>query len=139
MFKLYLNKIYKVCDYYAYIGVIYMANMDKTLMLGISVLVIIVVMMSLGSTLIPEVQSAGDELNDSNRCTEAGCYYNSSNTDAECTQNATGGGTTACGESAQTMPLGGLFSSDGIVPLIIIVGLLVAVIGGAIAWAKVKK
>ena len=42
-----------------------MANMEKVLAGGIAVLVLLVVLMNLGSSLIPEVQSAGDDLNES--------------------------------------------------------------------------
>jgi hypothetical protein len=82
-----------------------MANMEKVLAGGIAVLVLIVVLINLGASLIPEVQSAGDDLN----------------------------------ESLEGENLGPMFSSDGIVPLIIVVGLLIAVIVAGVSWAKVRK
>ena len=113
-----------------------MANMEKVITAGVFVLVILVVLMQLGSTMIPEVASAGDSLNDTARCEAVGCSYNSSNTPV-CQATATN--VSACQVQGQTIPLGDLFSGEGIVVLIVVVGLLIAVIGGGMAWAKMKK
>ena len=96
-------------------------------------IIIVIVLFSIYSSFIPEVQTAGDSMNDSNRCNAVGCFFNSSaGTGGElqgCRINSSReGNTTACASSLQTIPLSSLFRSGGIVVLLLMVGLLIAIL-----------
>ena len=99
---------------------------------AIITILVIVLLFSIYSAIIPEAQTAGDEMNDSNRCTDVGCYYNI--TDPYCHVNTTNA--TVCQAPAYSIPLSGLFSSSGIVFLIIMAALLVFLVKGLLAKGK---
>jgi len=96
----------------------------------VGIFVGIIVLFSIIAVLYPEAESAGNSLNDSNMCSEAGCFYNSSRT-VECTaNNVTAGDTTLCttGYGAEGFPLSGLFAGGGVLFVIIAAGMLFVVI-----------
>jgi len=97
-------------------------------------IVALVVLFVVLSVLIPEAQTAGDTMNDSNRCDSVGCFYNSSATPT-CSFNSTLQ-TTACGNNANTIPLSSLFASSGVVFVIVMAIMLIIIIG---AFLKKKK
>ena len=79
---------------------------------------------------MPEAQSAGDEMNTSNRCATVGCFWNDTDTSitaADC-RATVANDSAACAAKAQTIPLAGLFSGQGIVFLIIMAALVVVII-----------
>ena len=86
-------------------------------------IVILVVLFKVYAELVPEAQTAGNELNDTYRCeTTAGGYWNG--TTPGCQVNSTN--STALGYTA--IPLGGLFSSSGLVFIVIMASLVVVVV-----------
>jgi len=90
-------------------------------------IVALVVLFVVLSTLIPEAQTAGDSMNDSNRCADVGCYYNGSATPT-CSLNATNQ-TLACGNSVNAIPLSSLFGGQGVLFVIVMAVMLILVIG----------
>ena len=107
-------------------------QIGKKLNIVVGVIITIVVLFVLFSNLVPEVQTAGTEFSDATKCTEVSCNFNSS-LDPACRTNATpaglgGNSSVACLEKFQTVPLASLFSSTGIVVLLLMVFLLLTVI-----------
>lgn len=94
-------------------------------------IILVIVLFSMYSSLVPEVQSAGDSMNDSNRCADVGCAWNDTSYTSHgfaCVINSSlEGNATACGESTE-IPLSGLFSGKGIMILLVMVGLLLTVL-----------
>lgn len=81
-------------------------------------LVALVIAFNVLSSLLPEVQDAGDQLNKTNRCEAEGCYFNASanSTAFECITGVDD--QTVCSDY-KTVPLSGLLGTGGIVVLII--------------------
>ena len=103
----------------------------NTLNSAILVIVVLVVLFAAYAAIIPEAQTAGDSLNDSNRCESVSCFYNATRTTTACTaNNATAGDTVICGTQANSIPLGGLFSGTGVVFVIVMAALLIIVVKG---------
>jgi len=103
----------------------------KVLNTAILVIVLVVVLFQVFAGIVPEAQSAGDEMNNSNRCADVGCAWNTSSTwlefGASCAINSSPeGNATAC-PHAYTVPLQGLFSGKGVV-FYIIMGMLIILI-----------
>jgi len=88
-------------------------------------LVLIVVGFSIYASLVPEVQSSGDELGDSAMCADAGGYWN---TTLESCRNNVSSGTVSTEYDYTPVPLGGLFSGTGFVAILIMLAFLVVVI-----------
>lgn len=101
---------------------------------AILVIVIIVVLFSVYAAMIPEAQTAGDSLNDSNRCADVGCTWNAST--PQCTNQSNQSGAGVCTESAYALPLGGIFGSTGVVFVVLMAMLLIVVIVGLLKSAK---
>ena len=108
-------------------------GLNKKIEAGAIIIIIVVVLFQIYASLVPEVQTAGDSMNDSNRCNAVGCFFNTS---AGATSNLQGcranssveANKTACSNSAQTIPLSGLFKGTGIVVLLLMVGLLLIIL-----------
>ena len=108
-------------------------KLNQKIEAGAILIILVVVIFNLYSALVPEAQTAGDKLNDSNRCSAVGCFFNQS---AGVTGNLQGcransspeANKSACGSSLQTIPLSSLFRSSGIVFLLIMVGLLLTLL-----------
>ena len=99
---------------------------------SITVLVLIVVAFLAYSVIVPEAQSGGSQLNASNRCEDASCFYNASRA-IDCTaNNVTGGDTTVCTDAAAAngIPLAGLFGASGVVFVIIMASFLILIVRG---------
>ena len=64
------------------------AKINKVIFVATIVIISVVILMSLYDALVPEVQTAGDSMNDSNRCATVGCFYNASMTGDSCRNNA---------------------------------------------------
>jgi len=97
---------------------------------AVLVLVLLTVLFQVYANMMPTAQEAGNELNDSNRCEDAGCYYNDSRTVVCTLSNVTGEDTTVCADTAAVngIPFASLFSGTGIVFLIIMAALIVLVV-----------
>ena len=106
-------------------------------------IVIIIILFGVYAAMVPEAQTAGDSLNDTNRCTDVGCFYNSTRGalpgNLSCTaNNVTVTDSTACA-SINEIPLSSLFGSTGIVFVILMAVLLIVVIIGVLKSAKGSK
>lgn len=94
---------------------------------AVSTIVVLIVLFTAYSTIVPTAGTAGDDLGDEARCGDVGCFYNSSATET-CSLNSTEQ-TTACGSNYQ-VPLSGLFSSSGVIFIIIMSALLIVIVKG---------
>lgn len=90
----------------------------------VTVIITVVILFSLFADLVPEVQTAGTEFQDSDVCGEAGGFFNSSQ--GLCLNGTTPGDTAQVSFSA--IPLGGLFSSTGVVIILLMIFLLLLVL-----------
>ena len=103
---------------------------------AILALVIIIVLFGVYAAMVPEAQTAGDSLNDSSRCADVNCYWNSSDIDCY-DDNVTS--EVACTESASSLPLASLFGGSGIVFVILMAMLLIVVIVSLFKSGKGSK
>ena len=94
---------------------------------AILALILIVVIFKVYSTLVPEAQSAGDEMNVSNRCAAVGCNWNESAA-VDCNINTSPEGNATSCATPYVVPLSSLFSGQGIVFIIIMAALVVVII-----------
>jgi len=90
-------------------------------------IVSLVVLFLILASLVPTAQTAGNAMNDSNRCATVGCFYNSSATPT-CSLNATAQ-TTNCGNAANSIPLSSLLGGSGVVFVILMASFLIVIIG----------
>jgi hypothetical protein len=95
----------------------------QTLVSGAILLILVVILFSVYATLVPEAQSAGDELGDASMCAGDGGYWNT--TLDGCYTNAS---VSAIAYDFDGVPLSGLFSSSGLIFLVIMAGLIVLVV-----------
>ncbi len=108
-------------------------NLNKKIEIPLIIILTVVILFSLYAAFIPEVQRAGDSLNDSNRCNAIGCFYNTS---AGTTSNLQGcranssleANTTSCGSNLQTIPISRFFRSGGIIVLLLMAALLIVIV-----------
>lgn len=98
-----------------------------TINTSIIAMVIIVVLFKLYAVLVPEAQTAGNELSDASFCGDAGGYYNT--TTLVCQTSAVN----VTPVSYTGIPLSGLFSGSGLVFIIMMVGLLIIVVKNIIS------
>lgn len=89
----------------------------------IVLLIIVIVAISVAAVLIPQAGIAGDSLNASNRCASEGCFFNAT---TDLCQDASAS-PTAC-PVGTTVPLSGLFSSNGVVFVIIMASILLIIL-----------
>lgn len=89
---------------------------DKRVLFGKVTLFIIfaLILMKLSTVLIPPLQNSGTELTIEGRCSTVGCYYNTTTSVCQI-ENAN---STGCPTST-TIPLQGLFSSSGVIMLLV--------------------
>lgn len=107
---------------------------NKTLTTAITSIVLLVVVLYIYASIIPTATDAGSQFNNTARCEAAGGYYCS--TGSNCTTNATN----ACGIGTivtyTEVPLNGLFSSTGVIFIVIMAALLIAIV---LAFLPSKK
>lgn len=106
----------------------------KTSIITATIITIITVVLILNiySEVVPEAISSGNQMNDSQICESASCYYNDAT--SVCQVNSTN--TTGCENSYKYIPLGGLFSGSGIVFIIIMGALLITLVMSFISKNK---
>lgn len=97
---------------------------SETINKAVLAIVIIIVLFGVYAVVIPEVGSAGDLLNNSNRCNDASGFWN--NSGSQCQINTTNSTLV----SFQQVPLNSLFSSNGVALLIVMAALLILVVLG---------
>jgi len=100
----------------------------KAINAAILAIILIVVLFELYAELVPEAQDAGESLNDSNRCTAVGCYWNHSLTTPRCLNTSNSGETEGCTTSGYEIPFGNLFDGAGFIFVIIMALLIVLVV-----------
>lgn len=91
----------------------------------VGIIITIVVLFSLFQTLVPEAQSAGNQLSDATRCSDAGGFLNA--TQALCLNGSNQEDTTVVAFSA--IPIASIFSGTGVVILLLMVFLLLLILG----------
>lgn len=94
-------------------------------------IVFLVILLTVYSVLIPEAQTAGDSLNISVRCADAGCFYNTSNDNStvgvSCIESSALTNNT-CATQLDAIPLATLFSGTGVVFVIIMATLIILIV-----------
>lgn len=96
------------------------------------ILISIVIILAVSEVIIPEAQSAGDSLNETNQCARVGCLFNTSNNVCQVGVDDSSG----CGVNT-TVPLSGLFSGGGVVFVIIMASILLIIL--FIAFGPLRK
>ncbi len=100
--------------------------------------IFIIGIMTITSTGITEIQDAGDNMNDSNLCSGAGCFYNASITPS-CRNNESNVSiSTACATGQHSVQFSGFFGSNGII-ILAIMGMIVVGLVGFIFLINKKK
>ena len=96
---------------------------------AVSAIVFILILFTAYSVIVPTAQTQGDELGDEARCGDVGCFYNATGgiTGEECYSD-TNYNVSCADPLGQGIPLGGLFSSSGIVFVIIMAALLIVIV-----------
>lgn len=87
-------------------------------------IVLLVVIFQIYASLVPTAQAAGDTMGDAAKCSVAGGYYNTSQT--ACLNGTTPADTAVVSYAA--IPLSGIFSSTGIVFVLIMAALIILVV-----------
>ncbi len=98
----------------------------------IIVILTIVILFQIFEALVPEAQSAGTQLGDAQRCSDAGGSFNE-------TQSACLNGTNPADTlvvSFNSIPINSLFSSSGVVILLLMVGLFIIVLRSVLPGSK---
>ena len=111
----------------------------NTLNTVVLAIVILVVLFASYAAIIPEAQTAGNSLNESNQCTRAGCFFNASGdtTGVNCyTANGSTSDTACSVDGFENIPLSGLFSGTGVVFVIVMAALLILVVKGFMSSNK---
>lgn len=99
-------------------------------------IVVIIVLFSAYAELVPEAVTAGSGMNDSLRCAEVGCAWNTSSTwlaidgAQECAINASPEGNSTMCPNTYTVPLSGFFSAGGVVFMIVMAALIILIVQG---------
>lgn len=99
-------------------------QIGKKIEVVVIIILTIVVLFEIFTGLIPEVQSAGDELGDANRCSDAGGSFNV--TQALCLNGTSPADTAQV--SFDAIPISSIFSGTGIIVLLLMVGLLIGIL-----------
>lgn len=105
-----------------------MGKLNGKMVTGIVMtIIVIIILFNAFATLVPEAQTAGNDLNASNRCEAVGCFYNASvESIAPCRNGSGDYNSTRC-ETSSAIPFGGLFSGGGIVFLIVMIFLFIMI------------
>ncbi len=102
--------------------------LEKGITVAVIIIISVVVLLRLFADLVPEAQTAGDEFSDSNKCGEAGCFFNSTETPTCLINSSTEGQGVACNVAVQTVPLATLFGGQGIIILLLLASLFLGII-----------
>jgi len=101
---------------------------SSTVNTAILAIILLVVLFQVYASLVPTAQTAGDSLNASNQCVQAGCVYDGTGASAAACINGSGVGNVSCAQTTTTIPLSGLFSGTGVVFIIIMAALIILVV-----------
>ena len=108
-------------------------TLNKKIEAGAIIIIIVIVLFQLFASFMPEAQSAGDKLTDEGRCNDVGCFFNTTAPSGEISgcriNSSTQGNATACNIPLnEGIPLGNLFGGNGIVFLLLMIGLLLLIL-----------
>lgn len=107
------------------------ASIEKKAMPIILTLIIIVILFKAYAAIIPEAQTAGDSISDSEICSDGGGYYNLSGPiDGITCYNETPHNVNSSAVDVNYIPLSGIFSSTGVIFALIMAGLVMLIIYG---------
>lgn len=95
-------------------------------------IIILVVILQVYSVIVPEAQAAGDGLGDAERCSVAGGFFNTSQ--SACLNGTTPADTLSVNFTA--VPLSSLFSSTGVVFVIVMAVLIILIVKSFIGKGK---
>ena len=105
--------------------------LNAVIVSAVTIILIVVVIFNIWSEVMPEVQTAGDKFNVSERCTAVGCFYNTTQnlqTTNDCKNNVSNTSIGCANNLGQGIPLSGLFKSSGIVVLLLMVFVLIIIL-----------
>ncbi len=117
------------------------SKFNTLIITGFTALILIVIVFSVWASIVPEAQKAGDSMNDSNRCSDVGCFYNNSiltatsaspacrtNSSPDPAVNIEGDNSSACASGDPSIPLASIFGGRGIaILLIMLIALFIAI------------
>jgi len=118
------------------------AQMGKKIEGVVLVIILVVILFSMYASLVPEVQTAGATFNASYRCTDVGCFYNTttasnSGLTEDCANNASGTRETCDNEIGKSgIPLGNLFLRNGIIVMLVMVALVLITLKAVLPKGK---
>ncbi|MAH51507.1 hypothetical protein CMI37_37170 [Candidatus Pacearchaeota archaeon] len=99
------------------------AQVAKKINSIILIILSVVILFQIFTALVPEAQSAGEQLGDAERCSVGGGFYNTSQT--ACLTNSSPEGTN---QIYSPIPVSSLFGNSGVVILLLLVSLFLIVI-----------
>lgn len=100
------------------------AQIGKRINAILLVIISVIILFSIFDALVPEAQSAGTQLGDAQRCSDGGGFFNTSQ--SACLNGTNPGDTGVVAFSA--IPISTLFSSSGVIILLLMVSLILIVI-----------
>ena len=100
----------------------------KIVSIAVMAIVILVVVFQTYASIVPEAQTAGDELTNEGRCTAVSCEYNATGGIANEVCYTDTNYNVSCGSSYKPVPLGSLFGSTGVVFVIIMAALMILIV-----------
>ncbi len=117
-------------------------QINKKIEVVVIIIISIVVLFQIFAGIVPEAQSAGDTMNSSNRCEAVGCFFNTttaeeSGFEGDCGNNASSARIGCSDPLGDGIPLSALFSSSGILILLLMVALFLGAL--RIVLPKSKK
>ncbi len=100
-------------------------QIDKKINTVVIIIISIVVLFQIFAGIVPEAQTAGDQMSDETVCIDTGCVFNTSLT-PDCQSNRSpqgfgGNSSGTCPFALENIPLSSLFGSSGIVILLLMV------------------
>ena len=112
----------------------------KVISTVLAVIIGIIILISIFAALVPELNNAGDQLNESNQCDGlSSCIFNATNNSVSPCRDTTNQSVVCASGGNQDVPLGGLFGSNGVVVLIVLALLIIIVFGILIGRMKMKQ
>ncbi len=106
-------------------------TLNRKLIQGILLsIIIIVVLFKVYASLIPEVQSAGADLNDTRQCVSQGFFFNETATVCQTSEND------SSTQAFTSIPLSGIFSQGGIVILLLMIFLIILILKDVLKGQK---
>lgn len=103
----------------------------KTISGLIFLLVAVIIIINVSAVIVPDIGDAGDGMNDTNRCTDAGGVYNTSN-DPICHTAAN----TSAAVGFISLPINSAFGSNGLAVIAVMGTLIIVTAAGIMKFKK---